>query len=332
MNTSPENASSSIDSVSVIVPVFNGATTLPELTDRILKVFSGKGREFEIVFVNDGSADNSWTVICELAQAHDCVVGLNFMRNYGQHDALLAGIRAARFGVIVTIDDDLQHPPEVIPSLLHKLEEGYDVVYGTPEKEQHGLLRDIASVVTKLTLRDAVGIDIAPQTSSFRAFRSAVRRAFADYCGPFVDIDALLSWGTSSFGAVRVRHDPRRDGRSSYTFRKLVGYTINMMTCFSIVPLRVASLIGFIFSLFGFGVLVYVLVRFFIEGGSVPGFPFLASIITLFSGAQLVSLGVIGEYLARMHFRSMGRPTGVIRDTTGVYAPKPYGCEFPQDS
>jgi len=267
--------------------------------------------------VNDGSRDGSWGVIGELAAQHDWVRGINLMRNYGQHNALLCGIRQARYQVTVTMDDDLQHPPEEIPKLLEKLAEGCDVVYGMPQKEQHGLWRDLASRITKLTLQNAMGAEIARNASAFRVLRTQIREAFAGYQSPFVCIDVLLTWGTTRFATVAVRHDPRLIGASNYSFRKLVTHALDMMTGFSTLPLQLASLIGFVFTLFGLGVLVYVVTRYFLEGGSVPGFPFLASVIAIFSGAQLFALGIIGEYLARMHFRSMGRPYSIIRETTG---------------
>jgi undecaprenyl-phosphate 4-deoxy-4-formamido-L-arabinose transferase len=255
-------------------------------------------------------------VIEQLAAQHGWVRGIRLMRNYGQHNALLAGIRAARFDTIVTMDDDLQHPPEELPKLFAKMEEGFDVVYGTPEQEQHGLLRDLASLVTKIALQSAMGAETAREVSAWRVFRTHLRDAFASYHSPFVSIDVLLTWGTTKFGSVRVRHDPRTIGKSNYTFRKLVRHALNMMTGFSVLPLQLASVIGFAFTLFGIGVLLYVVGRYLISGSSVAGFPFLASIIAIFSGAQLFALGIIGEYLARMHFRTMDKPTYAIKQTT----------------
>lgn len=303
-------------SLSAVVPVYNSEASLPELVSRLKTTLSSVTHTFGVVLVNDGSSDHSWDVICRLVEAYEWVRGIDLMRNYGQHSALLAGIRAARHQVIITLDDDLQNPPEEILKLLHKLAEGYDVVYGTPYEGQHGLWRDLASQVTKLALRSAMGGETARDVSAFRVFRSQVRNAFVNYQSPFVSIDVLLSWGTTRFAAIPVRHDPRRVGVSNYTFRKLVTHALNMVTGFSILPLQVSSLIGFGFTLFGLLVLVYVIVRYLVEGGSVPGFPFLASIIAIFSGAQLSALGVIGEYLARMYFRMMERPTYVVRRDT----------------
>lgn len=307
--------------ISVLVPVYRSEASLKPLVGRLLTVLEsitstahGEMHErFEIILINDGSPGRSWNIIQELTVLYPCVRGINLMRNFGQHNALLCGIRSARHDIIVTLDDDLQHPPEEIPKLLDKLAEGYDVVYGTPQKEQHGWLRDLASQMTKLTLQSAMGAETARNISAFRAFRTQLRDAFAIFQGPFVSIDVLLTWGTTRFCAIPVRHDPRTTSVSNYTFRKLFTHCFNMMTGFSSLPLQLASIIGFTFTLFGIGVLAYVVGRYLIYGYSVPGFPFLASTIAIFSGAQLFALGIIGEYLARMHFRMMDRPTYVIR-------------------
>ena len=303
--------------ISVIIPVYNSEPLLPELVLRLHPVLESLGSDYELILVDDGSRDRSWEVISRLAQEHSWIRGINLMRNYGQHNALLCGIRAAQYDVVVTVDDDLQHPPEEIPKLLQKLTEGYDVVYGTPLKKQHGLWRNIIAQITRLPLQGIMDAEIARNATAFRAFRTYIRDAFTNYQSPFVSIDVLLSWGTTRFAAIPVHRDPRRAGASNYTIRKLASHALDMITGFSTWPLRVASLVGFGFTLFGFGVLIYVLGRYLVEGGSVPGFPFLASIIAIFSGAQLFALGIIGEYLARMHFRSMGRPYSFIRDTTG---------------
>jgi undecaprenyl-phosphate 4-deoxy-4-formamido-L-arabinose transferase len=302
--------------ISVVVPVYNSESSLPMLIQRLAPVLASQSSQYEVVLVNDGSRDQSWKVIEELSGSFTWVRGINLMRNYGQHNALLCGIRAAQFDFLVTMDDDLQHPPEDLPKLLAKMEEGFDVVYGTPEEEQHGLLRDLASMITKIALQSAMGSETARVVSAWRIFRTQLREAFADYNSPFVSIDVLLTWGTTNFGSVRVRHNPRTIGISNYTFRKLVRHAVNMMTGFSVLPLQLASIIGFVFTLFGVGVLFFVLGRYFITGTNVAGFPFLASIIAIFSGAQLFALGIIGEYLARMHFRTMDKPTYTIRKQT----------------
>jgi undecaprenyl-phosphate 4-deoxy-4-formamido-L-arabinose transferase len=308
--------STALPSISVVVPVYRSEGTLPALVDRLQPVLAALASEYEVIFVDDGSPDRSWEIIGQLTANNGRVRGTRLMRNYGQHNALLAGIREARFDTIVTMDDDLQHPPEELPKLLARMAEGFDVVYAVPEQEQHGLLRDLASVITKLALQSAMGAETARVVNAWRAFRTHLRDAFASYHSPFVSIDVLLTWGTTKFGSVRVRHDPRTIGKSNYTFGKLVRHALNMMTGFSVLPLQLASVIGFGFTLFGIGVLLYVLGRYFVSGTSVAGFPFLASIIAIFSGAQLFALGIIGEYLARMHFRMMDKPPYAIMTST----------------
>jgi glycosyltransferase involved in cell wall biosynthesis len=301
-------------SISVVTPVYNGEASIAELCRRLGEVLPRVSRQHELILVNDGSRDRSWEVISELSSQSSTVRGLNLMRNYGQHNALLCGIRAAKYEVIVTMDDDLQHPPEEIPRLLARLEDGFDVVYGAPKAQQSGLMRALASRITRLALSTAIGSEIAKNVSAFRIFRTRMREAFADYHSPFVSIDVLLTWATTRFGAISVPFQPRHSGSSNYTFGKLARHALDMMTGFSTAPLQLASLIGFSCTLFGIGIFFYVFVRYCLEG-SIPGFPFLASIIAIFSGAQLFALGVIGEYLARMYFRSMKRPAYVVRTT-----------------
>ena len=302
---------------SVVIPVYNSEQGLPLLIEALISLFSEMHSYYEIILVNDGSRDKSWEVICKLEAQHDHIIGINLMRNYGQHNALLCGIRAAHLSVTITMDDDQQHPPSEIQKLLDRLPEGYDVVYGISQARQHGLWRDMASQLTKLVLQNAMGVSAATNISAFRVFRTQIREAFAAFEGNYVSIDVLLTWGTTRFIAVSVRHQEREYGKSNYTFRTLIRHTLNLVTGFSILPLRFASLIGFGFTGFGFLILLYVVGRYLIQGEIVPGFPFLASIIAIFSGVQLFALGVIGEYIAGIHARSMNRPAYTVRDQIG---------------
>ncbi len=301
--------------VSIVVPVYNSQDSLSLLAERLEPVLMSCTSNFEVILVDDCSKDRSWDIVTRLAQEHDWVHGIRLMRNFGQHNALLCGIRAAQFDVTITLDDDLQNPPEEIPKILSKLNEGFDVVYARPDQERHGLLRDLASTLTKIALQSAMGAETARRVSTYRAFRTQLREAFANYRGPYVSIDVLLTWGTTRFSAVTVRHDQRTIGRSGYTLGKLIRHAMNMMTGFSTFPLQVASIVGFFFTFFGVGVLMYVLAKYLKYGSTVAGFPFLASVIAIFSGAQLFALGIIGEYLARMHFRTMDRPPYAVRDS-----------------
>jgi glycosyltransferase involved in cell wall biosynthesis len=300
-------------SVSVVVPVYNSAATLRPLVERVSVVLKSNAAAHEIILVDDGSRDDSPNVARGLRAEYPDVRVLRLLRNYGQHNAILCGLRHARHPVVVTLDDDLQHPPEEIPALLQALGDQCDVVYGTARREQHGLFRDLASQLTKIVMQQVLGVESARRVSGFRAFRLALRGAFADFQGPYVNIDVMLTWATSRIEGIQVRHEPRRLGRSNYSFRELMRHALNMLTGFSVLPLRISTFLGFTLTLFGVAALAFVIGRYLVFGMVVPGFAFLASIVIVFSGTQLFTLGVMGEYLARMHFRLLGRPAYAIR-------------------
>lgn len=300
--------------VSVVVPVYRSVDTLPLLVARVHATLSG--RRHEIVLVDDGSPAETWEMIATLAANDPRVVGVRFGRNAGQHSALLAGVRAARHPLIVTIDDDLQNPPEHIPTLLHALTDDLDVVYGAPEKVAQRGWRRLSSAAIRTLMASALGAENAARMTSFRAFRTRLRDGFQADLGPSVSLDALLSWSTSRFGSVTVPHHERAEGASNYTFRRLMRFALDVATGYSAVPLQIAMALGLFTALFGFGVLVYVIGRALTTSHGVPGFPFLASIIAVFSGVQLITIGIIGEYLARMHFRIMRKPSYVIAERT----------------
>ncbi len=302
--------------VSVVIPVYNGQPTIRELVERLGRLLAVHSSTFEVILVCDGSPDESWKTIKELASQYPWVLGINLMRNYGQHNALLCGVRAARFDVIVTLDDDLQHPPEEIPLLLNRLEDGFDVVFGVPKKMPHSWWRNQTSLLTKKLVGYVMGYHNLSDISSFRAFRSHIRAAFEDYRGPDLLLDVLLTWGTSRFGTVAVDEEERKIGTSNYDLSKLIKMALTLLTGYTTVPLRFASILGFAFTLLGLLVLIYVLVTYFVLG-SIPGFSFLASAVIIFSGVQLFALGIIGEYLARIFERSYGRPTYKVLESVG---------------
>lgn len=302
--------------VSVVVPVYHSTTTLPQIVERLAAALAD--RPHEVVLVDDGSPPTTWQVVEDLATRHDHVVGVRLNRNFGQHNALLAGIRRARHPVVVTMDDDLQHPPEEVPRLLAALTDDLDVVYGYGGAVAQDLWRRVASRVTRRIIGSVLGGENAARLTAFRAFRTELRESFGADLGPAVSIDALLSWGTSRFGYVEVEHHPRAEGQSSYTFRHLARHALDVSTGYSAIPLQIATGVGVATAVFGFFVLVWVVGRTLLTDSSVPGFPFLASTISIFAGAQLITLGIIGEYLARMHFRIMRKPTYVVGDEVGA--------------
>ena len=306
-----------LPTVSVVVPVFNAESTLEELCSRIHAALSEPGIDFELILVNDGSRDSSWEVIKGLTASLPCVKGINLMRNYGQHNALLAGIRKAGNEVIVTLDDDLQNPPEEIPRLIDKLTEGYDVVYGKPTVRHHKIWRNVSSWALKLVLKTVMGAEMGRHSSPFRAFRSVLKRGFEDFSDARLSIDVLLSWVADRTTHILVDHHARKDGRSGYSLSKLSLLAFDLLTGFSILPLRIASGVGLTTALAGIVIFFYVVLRRLLEPNYVPGFAFLASEIALFAGLQLFAVGVIGEYVARLHFRTMGKPAYVVRDEAG---------------
>lgn len=299
---------------SVVIPVYRGEAMLIPLVEHLAKVLPTISESYEVILVNDGSPDKSWAVIVGLAKQYSWVRGIDLMRNYGQHNATLCGVRAAQYEVTVTMDQDLQHPPEEISALLAKLEEGCDVVYGAPRRLPQGFWRNLMTAAIKKILAEVIGAPSIRNISSFRVFRTNLRAAFANFQSPSMILDVLLSWGTARFTSVQVNIAPAK--RTSYTFAMLARAAFLILIGYSTLPLRFASWIGFVMTTFGGGVFAYVLVVYF-TAGSLPGFPFLASIIALFSGAQLFALGIFGEYLARMFDRSMDKPSYVIYDTAG---------------
>jgi glycosyltransferase involved in cell wall biosynthesis len=309
-------------SVSVVVPIFNSAATLGQLVLELKSALSEITDDFEVILVNDGSNDLSSQVIADISKSNSFLKAIHLSRNYGQQNALLCGVRAATKKIVVTIDDDLQNPPSEIFKLLRELDNGHDVVYGVPEQEAHGILREISSRITRLALQKAMGVEVARNISNFRAFKTDLREAFAHYNDSCVCLDVILTWATNRFGTTRVKHAPRNEGSSNYTLTKLVTLAINLITGYSVMPLQIASLCGFCLLFLGIIATAYVVVSCGIDNGSPfpPGYAFLACAIVLLSATQLLALGIIGEYLARIYARSMGKPTYMVRgfDTTAV--------------
>ena len=299
---------------SVVIPVYRGEQTIVPLVERLGVELPKFAQNYEVILVNDSSPDDSWRKIEELSKRFPWVVGIKLMRNYGQHNATLCGVRLVRHEITITMDDDLQHQPEEIHILLAKLSEGCDVVYGAPIKLPQGFWRNLMTKYTKNLLAWVMDAPSVRNVSAFRVFRTHLRDAFANFHSPSLTLDVLLSWGTTRFASVQVDIKPSK-GRSNYNFFSLFQYTLLILTGCT-APLRLASWIGFLMTLFGIAIFLYVVIVYFTQG-SLPGFPFLASIISLFSGAQLFTLGIFGEYLSRMFDRSMDRPTYVVEEKIG---------------
>lgn len=300
--------------VSVVVAVFNSASTLRSLVDGVIFGMNEIASDYELILVNDGSLDSSWQVIKELAHRNKQILPINLSRNYSEHNATLCGIRAAKYHITVTLDDDLQNPPSEIGRLLRKLEEGYDVVYGSPKEEQHGLFRDLASQLTKIAMQQAMGVEVARSISSFRAFRTRLRDGFASFNGEYPNIDVLLTWSAASYGMVKVEHLPRTVGSSTYNLERLVRHALNMITGFSMVPLQLATIGGAMCMSTGFIVLGSAIVQWIARANIAIDAPFLAGVILIFLSCLLVGLGIAGEYLGRIYAWTIKKPTYLIKN------------------
>ena len=300
-------------SVSVVVPVYNSAATLRPLVERVSAVLKSNAAAHEIILVDDGSRDDSPNVARGLRAEYrtsGCCACSGITASTTRSCAGFA-TRGIPSSSPWTMTCNIL--PRRSRALLQALGDRCDVVYGTARREQHGLFRDLASQLTKIVMQQVLGVESARRVSGFRAFRLALRGAFADFQGPYVNIDVMLTWATSRIEGIQVRHEPRRLGRSNYSFRELMRHALNMLTGFSVLPLRISTFLGFTLTLFGVAALAFVIGRYLVFGMVVPGFAFLASIVIVFSGTQLFTLGVMGEYLARMHFRLLGRPAYAIR-------------------
>ena len=306
--------------ISVVVPVYRSEATLNALVAELARVLPDLAPNHELLLVNDGSPDNSWALIEKLAQSFPFVRGIALMRNYGQHNATLCGIRSARFDTVITMDDDLQHSPDDIAVLIAKLDEGHDVVYGVWRERRRSWWRSFFAVLTKRAVAWVMGANTVRDMSAFRAIRTHVRRGFEAFDGPDVIVDVLLSWGTSRFSAVSIQERDRGAGQSNYSFWKLVKVSLLVLTSYTTAPLRFANAIGLFFICFGLLAFLRTIYVYFSEG-SVPGFSFLAATILSFGGVQLFALGIIGEYLARIFERASGRPPYTIGRTTGSHQP-----------
>lgn len=303
----------SINLISIVIPVYNSEECLPLLISRLRPVMSRLAVASEVILVNDGSGDRSWAVIQELATLHPWIVGIDLMRNFGQQNALLCGIRAARGDIVITMDDDLQNPPEEIPSLIAKLADGYDVVYGIPAKRQHGFLRGWAADCAKILLPKLTGNVVSGQACDFRVFWTRLRDHFPAILGSRFSLDALLSWCASRFGVVEVRQDRRYAGSSNYSLFRLMRHFVNMLTGFSARPLHLTSVMGLLVGFAGIIALLMCIGWLPIGARQVGKWTTLGALLLISSGVQLLAIGILGEYLSRLHFSALGRPDYVIR-------------------
>ena len=297
---------------SIVIPVFNEEDNLLELYQRLTTVMSDLSANYEIILIDDGSTDNSFHIIEALCDNDNHVRAIQLTRNFGQHPALVAGFDAARGEVIITLDADLQNPPEEIPKLVEKLNEGYEVVFGVFQQRKHSVFRRAGSLFTKWVLSKIIPADTT-NISACKAVKSYVIDQFMLLSEKNKFFSGLLCWLGYRVSTVELRHDKRRAGKTKYSTFRLVTLWMDMVVSFTDLPLKIAIFGGLFLGLFGFALALFYLVRYFVYGFGVPGFATIVILVTFFSGVQLFALGILGEYIGRMNRELKKRPDYIIR-------------------
>ncbi|WP_342375759.1 glycosyltransferase family 2 protein [Myxococcus stipitatus] len=303
--------------ISVVVPCFRGETSLPELCSRLIRTLEARQSSFEVILVDDSARPSLWAVIEGLAQSDARIVGVRLMRNFGQHNATVCGFRHARGRWVVTLDEDLQNPPEEIGTLLARAEEAdTDVVYGLPRVRQGPGWRSLASrlimVIPRKVMR--VGFDI----SAFRLISGRVAAEVARSERHDIILDIYLSWVTDRITATEVRHDHPDGLRSSYTLSRLVTVFFNLLFNYATFPLRLASVGGFFLSVLSAIAGGFVLYSRITGHITVPGWASLAVAVLFSSGVTLLGVGILSEYVARIFLQINQKPQSVVRQSTSA--------------
>lgn len=299
--------------LSVVIPVYRSAKTLPELTARLISTLDSSGLRYELVFVDDCSPDDAWDVLQRLRAKHPGhIIAIQLMRNYGQHNALMCGFRHAAGQYIVTMDDDLQNPPEEIIKLWDAIRtRGLDLVYGAYGDKKHAALRNLSSRIVNAFYRAVFKTGVT--VTSFRIIRRELLESILYYSLNFTFIDGLLAWSTNRIGEIRVEHHPRAQGRSGYSISKLLVLALNLFTNFSLLPLQFVTICGVLSAVGGLGLAAYYLIQYMLSNITVPGYASIIIAVLVLGGVQLLSLGILGEYLGRLHLNVNRKPQYVVR-------------------
>lgn len=294
--------------LSVVIPVFRSTHSVKQLLADIDQLSYTHSLAVQVVLVDDGNVASVTDYILSLDSSLVELNVLRLCRNYGQQAAIVAGLEYCVGEYVVTMDDDMQHDPADIPILISKLKEGYDVCYGTPNDMVHGPVRSYFSRTIKLSLSKVSGVPSLFYASAFRVLKADIARKVIQSSKYPVNIDAVLSWYTDKVSHVLITHRVRPDGRSTYSFQKLVEYTFRLIVSHTVLPLRITVFVGMVFVLISLLLVIMLFAKWLINGSVVPGFTFLACTIALLSGIQLLVTGVLGEYLAILFTRNSGAP------------------------
>lgn len=299
--------------LSIVIPVYGGAATIAPIVQDIIRTMN-KELQIEIILVDDDSPDNAWSIVRDLHGRYPRLVrAVRLMRNFGQHNAIMCGLRYARGRYIITMDDDGQHPPEEITRLILGMEEtGADVVYGVPRRREHANWRNLGSAIVTAFYKMVFRTSVTP--SAFRMLRRETVASILPYDLNYTYLDGLLAWSTNRIASVEVEHRPRSEGKSGYSLGKLIHLALNVFTNFSYLPLQMVTLLGFVVALFGLGMGAYYVFRYLTGAITVPGYASIIVAVLVLGGLQMLALGIIGEYLGRVHLNINRKPQYVVRD------------------
>lgn len=303
--------------VSIVIPVYGSEKILPSLTDQIIIAMESSRYQYEVILVCDASPDKSWDVITQLCADNSHIKGILLRVNAGQHNALMAGFREASGSVIVTMDDDLQHSPSNIVSLVETISDGNDAAYGKFISRNHPLWKRVGSKINDVFSAYLLDKDPSLYLSPFRAFSKDISVEIQRYEGPYVYIDGLIVGCTRKIVEVDVPHYERFSGKSSYGLRKSISLWLKMATSFSITPLRLTSMAGLFFSALGFFMAFLLIVQKFTTDAMPIGWSSIVVTILIIGGIQMMAIGMIGEYLGRALLTINRRPQYVIGDEVG---------------
>ena len=301
--------------LSIVIPCYQSEASLNEVVLGIRDSIRGtKGFKYEILLVLDGPTDRTAAIATELEnEIAECRV-IELSRNFGQHPAIFAGILSAKYEIIITMDDDGQHLPSEIPTLIKALNNEIDLIYGIPTEEEHGLFRSFASRFFKTMLFRILGIKNAKDISAFRIFRKSLLQDIDLHKISSGTVDVALHWSTSRIKTVSITMKRRSAGKSNYTLRSLIKFSIQMIIGYSVKPLKFALFIGLVGCLLSAALSIYFFVQYIQGNVKVAGFSTISILVTTLSSIQLVTLGILGEYIASIHQKSIGKPMFNIRE------------------
>ena len=302
---------------SVVIPVYNEEGNIRPLFERLYPVMTNCGKPFEILFTDDGSRDRSLAILKELAQKHPQVKVIEFNGNFGQHMAILAAFEKSSGEIVITLDADLQNPPEEIPKLVVEMEMGHDVVGSIRQKRQDTIFRKTASWLVNVLTRKMTGMKMTDYGCMLRAYHRNVVNNINRCQETTTFIPALAQTFAANPSEVEVAHAERAEGESKYSLYKLVRLNFDLMTGFSVVPLQIFALLGILTALFAVAFAIFLLVRRFIVGAEVEGVFTLFAILFFFLGITIFGIGIVGEYVGRIYQEVRRRPRFVVRRTYG---------------